>query len=187
MLLPLLIVTALFAIGALFAVMNIDLDAFVGEELTDLGEDAITVESVKIFTQITLFITLLLSPLFATLISTVVYLIISKIIGSEVSFKQLFSMNIFIVTLGAISLLFNVVIAVILGMDPLLTFTGLGIYFDVTDPLYSFASVIEVFSIWSLILTAIGLQRVAEFKPATAWIITLVFTFGSALINLLMS
>ena len=57
--------------------------------------------AVSMFTTITMIITGLFTPIFGVLIATVIYLIIAKIARSEVSFKQLFSMNTYIMMISA--------------------------------------------------------------------------------------
>ena len=56
-------------------------------------------------------------------------------------------------------------------------YTSLGVFINVDGPMGVLLANIEVFGIWTLILTVIGLQRVAQFTKSQAMIVALVFFF----------
>lgn len=128
-------------------------------------------------------ISVMLLGLFTTVISilftSILYLLIAKINRSEVTFKQLFSMHTYIMLTTALSLVVNGIIIAIIGnyTGDETIFTSIGAFVNIEGPVGVFLDHIEVFSIWSMFLTAIGLQKIANFTKSQAWIVVLVFFF----------
>ncbi|WP_240377052.1 Yip1 family protein [Bacillus piscicola] len=115
----------------------------------------------------------LIGPLFSVLIASAIYMLIAKIAQSQVSFKQLFSMHTYIAVIGALGSLLNGIIIAVVGGAPGIMYTSLGSLIGTEGS--AMLSGIEVFSIWQVILTAIGLQVVARFSKVLAWAIPLAF------------
>src|SRR5699024_12163777 len=92
-LVPCIMIAVLTTIGMVVMMSQID---FIEQnpELAKMGEDELMF--VTIFTQVIFVITGILAPAVSILVSSLVYFIVAKIAKSEVSFKQLFSMNTFI-------------------------------------------------------------------------------------------
>jgi len=166
-LVPFIIVTVLTAIGMLFMMSQIDL---IGDDpyFNSMGEEELMY--MTIFTQITFVITGLLTPAISILISTVVYLIIAKIVKSAVSFKQLFSMATFIYIISVLSIFINALaFLAISNPDPNLLLTSLNSLVEAEGALGAFLGSIEIFTVWGMILSAIGLQIVAKFSKGLSW------------------
>lgn len=166
-LVPFIIVTVLTTIGMLLMMSQIDL---IGDDpyFNSMGEEELMY--MTIFTQITFVITGLLTPAISILISTVVYLIIAKIVKSAVSFKQLFSMATFIYIISVLSIFVNALaFLAISNPDPNLLLTSLNSLVEAEGALGAFLVSIEIFTIWGMILSAIGLQIVAKFSKGLSW------------------
>jgi Yip1 domain len=117
----------------------------------------------------------IISPIFGTLISAAIYLLIAKIARSEVSFKQLFSMNTYIMLISALSLIINGIGIALLGGKVDTVYTSLGSIISTEGAISGLLNSIEVFTIWGLILSAIGLHKVAGFSKGLAWGISIAF------------
>jgi len=185
-LVAILIVTLLSLIGSLM--MASGMDSMISEvpEFEGFTEEQLLVASA--ITQITAVAAGLLTPIVLILISTVIFIAIGKIVKSEVTFKQLLSMNAHIYLISALSLLLNGFLMMVLqGGNPDVYYTSLNSVIGAGGALGAFLNSIEVFSIWNLILTAIGLHIVAGFSKRLSWsiviaiyIITLVFGMVAA-------
>src|SRR5699024_3880551 len=107
----------------------------------------------------------------------VVHFLVGKIAQSEVKFKQLFSMNTFIFFISSIGTLINGIIIYIIGSSTGIQVTSIASILDNDNmTLVALTSWIEVFSIWTLILTAIGLHKVAGFSKGLSWAIPIILT-----------
>lgn len=121
----------------------------------------------------------IIGVLLGVLIMSAIHMLIAKIALSDVSFKQLFSMNTYLGIITALGALLNGIVAIILGTDQLnMMFTSLGSLFNDVGETGAMGGVwnsIEVFSIWNFIVTALGLHIVAGFSKKLAWTIVIVF------------
>ncbi|WP_226086788.1 Yip1 family protein [Mesobacillus sp. S13] len=165
---PLILVSVLYVIG--MYLMTLSMDA------SYLGLDGMSEEEaamVLAFSKITVAITGILTPVFVVLISSAIYMIFTKIAGSDVTFKQLFSMNTHIMIIGAAGLLLNMLLRAAIGGNPEIFITSLAGLMNSDKP--GVLGSIEVFSIWQSILTAIGLHRVAGLSKGWAWGIAIAF------------
>lgn len=88
---PLTIISILYAIG--MALMALSLDA---PTLIAQGVPEDQVDLVLTITKVTVAITGIITPIIGVLVSSAIQLVIAKIASSTVSFKQLLSMNTFI-------------------------------------------------------------------------------------------
>jgi hypothetical protein len=86
-------------------------------------------------------------------------------------------MNAYIMLLTALSMLVNGITIVLFGYHPedAVIFTNLGSLVNIDGSLGVLLHQIEVFSIWTMILTVIGLQKVAQFTKSQAWIVVIAF------------
>ncbi|MGJ7910386.1 Yip1 family protein [Neobacillus sp. LXY-1] len=164
---PLIVVSVLYAVGMGLMAASMDVST-----LIDQGVPKDQAEMVLGITKITMAVTGILTPVFGILISTVIQLIIAKIASSPVTFKQLFSMNAFISIIGAVGLLLNMAIKFGIGGNPQIYITSVAGLLNLDKP--GVLGSLEVFGIWSTILTAIGLNRTAEFSKGLAWTIAIV-------------
>ncbi|MEH7177443.1 Yip1 family protein [Neobacillus vireti] len=165
---PLIIISVLYAIG--MTLMALSMDALT---LIDQGVPEDQVDIVLGITKVTVAITGIITPIIGVLISSAIHLIIGKIASSPVTFKQLFSMNTYIMVIGAAGVILNTAIRYAIGGNPEIYVTSLAglLNQDKVGILGSF----EVFTIWTMIVTAIGLHKTAQFSKGLAWTIAIVF------------
>lgn len=172
-----IIITILFVIGTWLTTLGMDIAGEMeGMEGMELDEESIAM--VQTFAAIGSAVGALFIPIFTVLISSFIYWVIAKIVKSEVSFKQLFSMNTYILIISAIGLIINGAIMAIVGVNmdnPDAMFTSLGSLVSSGGIFGVILNSIEVFQIWVVVLTAIGLNKVAEFSKGLAWTIAIVF------------
>lgn len=164
---PFIIVTILTAIGMLIMMSQID---FIGNdpELGQMSEDEILI--VTIITQVMFAITGIIVPAFSIAISSLIYFIVAKIVKSDVSFKQLFSMNTFIYMITVFGMLVNALgFFALSNPDPETYLTSLNSMINADGALGALFLSIEVFGIWSMIVTVMGLQIVAKFSKGLSW------------------
>lgn len=181
---PLLIISLLMMVGATITALNADYanDPSLQESIDMLGID----EGLMIkFSAILVGLFSLFIPGLTALVSTLIYLVVAFAIKKPVSFSQLYSMNVYILFITALSVLFNALLSFVLTGDSTVMFTSLAAIIQ-TDNLMikSMFSMIEIFTIWGLILTIIGLQKVANFSKRSAIIIVIGFYVLSLLFNL---
>lgn len=161
----LIIVTFLTTIGMLLMVNGMD---FMNDpSLAGMSEEEIMM--VTMVSQIGFIIVGIFTPVIGILIVSVGHIIIAKIVRSEVSFKQLFSMNTYIFIIGTLSVLLNGLVFMFIGGDPEILFTSLNSLVGAEGFLGAFLNSLEIFAIWSYIVTALGLQIVARFSKGLSW------------------
>ena len=166
-LVPFIIIAVLTTIGMFVMMSQID---FIAQdpELAKMGEDELMF--VTIFTQVIFVITGILAPAVSILVSSLVYFIVAKIAKSEVSFKQLFSMNTFIYIISILGIFVNALaFFAVDNPNPDVYLTSLNSMVEADGALGVLFTSIEIFSIWNIILTAIGLQIVARFSKGLSW------------------
>lgn len=166
------LITLMFMVG--MWLQSISLETPVMEGLT--AEEIAMIETV---TTVTMIITAVFIPIFNVLISSAILMLVAKIARSEVTFKQLFSMNTYIMFIGAIGIVLNGILIVLFGGNTEMSYTTLGSLVDAEGAIAGLLSSLEVFTIWSTILTAIGLQKVANLSKGLSWTIAIViFAIG---------
>ena len=175
---PMAIIVVLFIIGSWLNMREMDLFSGmeVDEELLKLSET---------FKVIGAIVGGVLGPLLGVLFSSAVYLLISKIVEKNVSFRQLFSMNTFISLITVIGLILNAGLSSLFGDLNGVFYTSLGGIVNASGGLGVIFSSLEIFSIWKLILTAIGLQKVAGYSKGLAWTIPIVFVVAGLIFGLM--
>jgi len=179
---PLTIISILYAIGMAFMALSLDAATLIAQ---GVPEDQ--VDLVLTITKVTVLVTGIITPIIGVLVSSAIQLAIVKIASSTVSFKQLLSMNTFIMIIGAAGLILNMGIRYAIGGDPEIYITSLAglLNQDKAGVLGS----IEVFGIWSAILTALGLHKTAQISKGLAWTIAVIFfvvSIGFALVGTLL-
>ena len=96
-------------------------------------------------------------------------------------------MHTYIMLMTSLNIAVNGFISFLLGdnyADRNALFTSLGAFINVEGPIGVLLNHIEVFGIWILILTVIGLQKVAQFSKTQAWIVVLVFFFVNIIFSM---
>lgn len=151
----------------------------IGAWLTSLSVDIEIDEALQGFFEVifTIFIIIggIIGPLFGTLITSVIHLLIAKMVQSSVSFRQLFSMNTYIMIISVLSMIVNGIILTVIHVDSEKLPTSLGSIIDAEGSLGAVLGSIEIFAIWGLILVAIGLHKVAGFSKGLAWTVSIAF------------
>lgn len=143
-------------------------------EFGNLGEQELLILS--LVTKVLAIFGSLVGPVIGLLIKTVVLLIVAKVIQSTVSFKQLFSMNIYIAIIGAIGVLINTSVVLVSGTNDItMIATSLSSVITASGALAGLLSSIEVFNIWMLILTAFGMQIVIGVSKRLSWILIITY------------
>lgn len=130
------------------------------------------------------------------LISAVYYLIANSIANGDAKYKHLLSMSLYISMIGLLSLLVSA-ITTILGMDPTTPLTSVASFLPASmygTVIYALLSTVEVFSIWSIIITVMGLRIVANMSKkasiitvAISYVFTTGLVVGSAVLTQVMS
>ncbi|NPC92394.1 YIP1 family protein [Bacillus sp. WMMC1349] len=107
---------------------------------------------------------------FSYVISALVLWLIAKIGGGKTNFVTMFSLSIYISIVTAISSLMISIACYFKGsLDPLML-TNLSGYIEVDLPFVMVLLMIDIFTIWNLVLTAIGLQKTAGASKVASWI-----------------
>lgn len=166
-LVPFIIVAILTTIGMFLMLSQIDV---IGDdpEFANMGEDELMF--VTIVTQVIFVLTGIFAPAISIAVSSLVYFIVAKIVKNDVSFKQLFSMNTFIYIVSVLGIFVNALgFFAIANPDPDTYLTSLNSMIGARGALGALLTSIEIFSIWNVILTAIGLQIVAKFSKGLSW------------------
>lgn len=171
---------AIISIIALTIVgMWLSLSGFDINEVTNTGElNDYTAEELMAFemlSKLTFIVIGLVGSLLKTVVSSLLFLIFARSFESKVKFKQLFSMNTYILFIVSLGVLLNGFITALLGADPESMYTSLSVLIKIDGPFGELLKNIEIFEIWGLILTAIGLQKVANYPKKVAWIIAILF------------
>lgn len=167
----LLVITALAIVSALLTLKG--MDAMMEEQFAEFGEEEMFMFT--IVTQITTVVFAAIGPAAIILISAAIYLVIAKIAQSDVTFKQLFSMFTYLSIITILGGLLNGIMLALVGGNPETSFTSLNSIVGAEGVLGVILNSIEVFMIWGLILTAIGLQIVADFSKKLAWGVVIAF------------
>ncbi|MBZ5748796.1 MULTISPECIES: Yip1 family protein [Metabacillus] len=167
---PLILVTILMTAVAVLTALGTDYSAVPGMEMS--AEDQ---EMMKIFGAVGAGV----AGFFGTPISFLIFGLIlwgiAKIAKSNVTFKQMFSLMIFISFITMIGQLLNQLIILAIAGDPTILLTSLNSFVGATGILGAVLGTIEVFSIWYYILLALGLIKVAMLSKPVALTITIIF------------
>lgn len=164
----LFIITLVYALAASLSALTIKAEDLVVPGTLSLEQ----AELVLPLTKVTTAVGGLFAPILGILISTVIHFIIVKIASKNTSFKQLFSMNTYILVIGAAGILLNNVIQYLVGQNSDISFTSIGGVLGSDSPVLA---TFEIFSIWQLILVAFGLHKVGQLSKGAAWTISIVF------------
>ncbi|MCD8502412.1 MAG: YIP1 family protein [Bacillaceae bacterium] len=173
-LVPLTVISIISLVSALILTFGMDMEQLLGEgyeELVGPEESVFIIMVARIFSSIFG----LILPAISTVIAALIFLFISKFTDSEVTFKQLFSMSIFVYLISSLGSLFHSVAVVTIDIDSLVPLTSLQFLLGAEGIPAIILTIIEVFTIWHILLFAIGLKIVANFKSGLAWTMTIVY------------
>ncbi|WP_050615234.1 YIP1 family protein [Bacillus testis] len=178
---PIIVLAILFAAGIY---LNYDQEAVMKEinKTSSITLSESDKELMKTTSMIFAIIAGIIAPLIGALVKTIVYQIAAKILKAPVAFKQLFSMCLHISFLSAIALLVSGAIRFAFGLSGSGMLTGISYYMGESGRAWGS---IELFSIWTLVLSAIGLYRTAHFSKKAAWGIPIVLFIIGMLFHLL--
>ncbi|RDU36790.1 YIP1 family protein [Neobacillus piezotolerans] len=172
---PLLIVAVVNAVGMGIMAMMMDSDMLIKQGVPEENADTILG-----FTRIAMVATGVITPAIGALISSAIMIAVAKISNAPVTFRQLFSMNTYISFVAAIGHLLNMAVGYLIGADAETHVTSLGGLLGKGSS--GVLGAIELFAIWGMVLTAIGLYRTARFPKGLAWAVAIVFfLFGIGL------
>ncbi|MDE5415721.1 YIP1 family protein [Alkalihalobacterium chitinilyticum] len=182
-LVPLLLVTLLYTIGAAITAFGMDSTWI----LQELGPDeAQFFAEIEGFMRVMILVTGLLVPLIGALIFAVVFLIVAKAAGkANVTFKKLYSLSLFVSVIGGLGFLFNGIMTTVFGANPNTPFTSLAVLMQAEGKLAIVLATIEVFTIWQIIVTVLGVRKVAEFNAGLAWASVIIYTVIGIFISLI--
>lgn len=172
---PLIIVAVVNAVGMGIMAMMMDAGMLIKQGVPE--ENA---ESFLGITRIMMVATGVITPAIGVLISSAIMIAIAKIANAPVTFRQLFSMNTYITFVAAVGHLLNMAVGYLIGADAETHVTSLGGLLGKGSS--GVLGAIELFAIWGMVLTAIGLYRTARFPKGLAWAVAIVFfLFGLGL------
>lgn len=167
------IIIILFMIGMWLTFLGVDLTGEISNEMgVEIDEE---LEGfIEFFENVGIFLGGIIGPIIGVLISSIIFLLVGKIVNSSVTFRQLFSMNTYIMIITALGVIVNGILFAIFGGESDIVFTSLGFIMNGEGPSGAIANHLEVFSIWNLVLTAIGLEKVARFSKGLAWAVPII-------------
>lgn len=130
-------------------------------------------------------ITMLIAAPIILLFLTGFHRLLMMLFQGEATFRQLFSLNAHLYILMGIGGLIHVIYLSIVGVGSNYEAfpTSLAAIFPAEGTLWVFLSSIEVFAIWKLILSAMGLRVLGDISSGKAWAIALIPFVLSVLIN----
>lgn len=180
-LVPLIIVSLMFLVSMSMAAISMDIQVLMGTQGTE-GISEAEWEGMLLFTRIFMVIWGIVTAVLMVFIYSVLHLIVTKIAGSSVTFKQLFSMNTFIIFIGAIGALLNYGIVMAIGGNSLFLMTSLAGVLNSDNMLLNS---IELFAIWQMLLVGLGLHKVAGLSKGVAYTTAIViYVIGLLIGNL---
>lgn len=180
-LIALIIVSLISAFGSALMSITMDLNS-IEQSIPELSELTMTLsedQKTVILTIMKVFMGVmgLFFPVISILVVSAIHLLVISIAKTGVKFKQLFSMNTYIYLITAIGSTVNTIIYVLFVNDGNQgNFTNLSIFAKEEGVLSAIFINIDLFSIWSIILTALGLHKVAGLSKPVAWIVALFFS-----------
>ncbi|MCQ9281666.1 YIP1 family protein [Priestia aryabhattai] len=112
--------------------------------------------------------------------TSLILFLIAKLGTGKTTYRQMFSMNLFVTFITAIGQLINTGVAALAHTSA--NVTSLNGMVDAKGAMGGVFNSIEIFSIWGLILTAVGLQKVANVSKAASIItVIILFILGAAI------
>jgi len=160
---PALIVFIFFAISMV-------LSALLPEMVQMMAESSgISTEQAQNFAMVSVGVTSIFIFPITLLISAFVSYLIVKVVGGETTFKHMLTFSIFIMFITTIGQVINYGVAAAAGTDP--NVTSLNGLIGLEGTAGGILNTIEIFTIWSVILTGIGLPIVTGISKRAGWMI----------------
>lgn len=164
------------------------MDYFLGIDIIE--ESGIKIDEefegfLKTFETIGILISGIFGTLFNVLIPSVIFIFIAKIAQSDVSFRQLFSMNTYIMIISALGSIVSGLYFALFGGDRDTLPTSLGSILNYDGAVGTIFNSLEIFAVWRVILTVFGLREVARFPKGLAWSISIILFLIGVLLSIL--
>ena len=121
------------------------------------------------------FVTGLIITMIMFFISAAFYKIIMMFMGNDTSYKKLLSITVYSSIITYIGLLVNAVLAIGLGSDGTARYTSLGSLFEKGTTAFEIGNSIEIFTIWGMYVTWLGLHIAAGLSKKQATILIVIF------------
>ncbi|ENQ3107012.1 YIP1 family protein [Bacillus cereus] len=121
------------------------------------------------------FVTGLFMTAIMFFIGAALYKVIMMFMGNDTSYKKLLSITVYSGIISCIGLLVNAVLAIVLGTDGTVRYTSLGPLFEKGTTAFGIGNSIEIFAIWGLFVTWLGLHITAGLSKKQATILVVIF------------
>ncbi|MFC4075457.1 Yip1 family protein [Salinithrix halophila] len=120
----------------------------------------------------------------ALLLTSLFHWLLTLLFRGEASYKQIFSLNTHLYILVLLSMIVTYTVASLTDVDPLqpVAPTSLAAVIDAKGFIGGILSGIEVFALWQLVLTAMGLSVIARISRGKAWTAALIIFVAGLLI-----
>ncbi|MEI4801171.1 Yip1 family protein [Bacillus sp. FJAT-51639] len=135
-------------------------------------------EQAAMFKNITIgisFFTGMLGVAAGFMFTAAVYKVIMMVMGNDTPYQKLLSITVYTGLITCIGLLINGVLAIVFGEDGTVKYTSLGPLFEKGTVAFGIGSTIDIFLIWVLVVTGLGLHITAGLSKKQATIFVVVF------------
>ncbi|MEH7461643.1 Yip1 family protein [Bacillus thuringiensis] len=121
------------------------------------------------------FVTGLITTVIMFFITAALYKVIMMFMGNDTTYKKLLSITVYSSVITYLGLLVNAVLVIVLGGDGTARFTSLGPLFEKGTVAFGIGNSIEIFAIWGLFVTWLGLHITAGLSKKQATILVVIF------------
>ncbi|WP_050180411.1 Yip1 family protein [Domibacillus robiginosus] len=160
------------------------LTALLPESVGALESSGLSAEQAQNIAMITTAVSSIFIFPLTVIISAGISLLLVKLAGGETTFKRMVTFSLFIMFITTIGQIINLGVAVAAGTDP--NVTSLNGLLGLEGTAGGILSAFEIFTIWSVILTGIGLPIVTGMSKRAGWIIAgvlFLLTLGTAIVT----
>lgn len=147
-------------------------------------------ETYKMITIIGAPVGMVFGNLILLLMTAFLFWIFSVLFQGEATYKQMFSLSIYIMPIFILGSIIQFLPVYFFKLDPTIPITSLAGIISAEGVLKAFLGSIEIFTIWTSVLVAIGMKEVAQLPEKKAriagglyFVITFIFTFANLLLG----